>query len=163
MLQSINLRMYPDGLNTSKTFWSSKNLVHTFFLSFNPAAAWRLQGDKTLRERTKKIGLNTKHSIFHDRTQSSICQYCDCLVMLCHSLYKKKNWKDFKVNFFLVQEVFSSKKEASTYKFLHCSTALYIVLFKMYFLGSKLDNSTYMNFKSTKSQVWRLLSIRSYL
>ena len=115
MLQSINLRMYPYGLNTSKTFWSSKNLVHTFFLSFNPAAAWRLQGDKTLRERTKKIGLNTKHSIFHDRTQSSICQYCDCLVMLCHSLYKKKNWKDFKVNFFLVQEVFSSKKEASTY------------------------------------------------
>ena len=126
MLQSINFRMYPYGLNTSKTFWSSKNLVHTFFLSFNPAAAWRLQGDKTLRERTKKIGLNTKHSIFHDRTQSSICQYCDCLVMLCHSLYKKKNWKDFKVNFFLVQEVFSSKKEASTYKFLHCSTALYI-------------------------------------
>ena len=115
MLQSINLRMYPYGLNTSKTFWSSKNLVHTFFLSFNPAAALRLRGDKTLRERTKKIGLNTKHSIFHDRTQSSICQYCDCLVMLCHSLYKKKNWKDFKVNFFLVQEVFSSKKEASTY------------------------------------------------
>ena len=89
MLQSINLRMYPYGLDTSKTFWSSKNLVHTFFLSFNPAAAWRLRGDKTLRERTKKIGLNTKHSIFHDRTQSSICQYCDCLVMLCHSLLEK--------------------------------------------------------------------------
>ena len=73
------------------------------------------KGTKHCGRGQKRLAWTQKHSIFHDRTQSSICQYCDCLVMLCHSLYKKKNWKDFKVNFFLVQEVFSSKKEASTY------------------------------------------------
>ena len=126
MLQSINFRMYPYGLNTSKTF----GLLKTWYILSSFHSTLQLpggfKGTKHCGRGQKRLAWtqNIPFFMIEPKVQfASIAIVWWCSVILCT---RKKNWKDFKVNFFLVQEVFSSKKEASTYKFLHCSTALYI-------------------------------------